>query len=195
MTCMQFEEATTRILKILKEQLPAHLHYHSIGHVHDVYDAASRIGTAEGLNDTDLRLLLTAVCYHDAGFLRSAAEHEVQSCQMVREDLSTYGYSEAQIDLICGMIMATRLPQRPANLMEQIICDADLDYLGRPDFFEIGDRLYLELLNSGLVKNEREWNRLQAGFLEKHRYFTATSLAMRNPQKLAHLNMVKAKLA
>jgi predicted metal-dependent HD superfamily phosphohydrolase len=192
---MQFEEATTRILKILKEQLPAHLHYHSIGHVNDVYEAASRIGQAEGLNETDLRLLLTAVCYHDSGFLKSALEHEKHSCQMAREDLGAFGYSEEQINVICGMIMATRLPQQPANLLEQIICDADLDYLGRPDFFEIGDRLYLELLNSGVVKNDREWNALQVSFLEKHRYFTATSIASRNPQKLAHLNMVKAKLA
>lgn len=191
---MQFEEATTRILNILKEQLPAHLHYHSIGHVRDVYEAAKHIGHREGLNETDLRLLLTAVSYHDAGFLRSPLEHEMQSCQMVREDLPKFGYTASQIDVICSMIMATRLPQEPLTLLEQIICDADLDYLGRSDFFEIGDRLFLELLNSGVVKDEREWNTLQVNFLEKHRYFTATSLASRNPQKLSHLAMVKAKL-
>jgi uncharacterized protein len=195
MMCMQFEEATTRILNILKEQLPAHLHYHSIGHVKDVYDAALVIGNAEGLNETDLKLLLTAVSYHDAGFLRSAVEHEKYSCQMAREDLPQFGYTESQIDVICSMIMATRLPQQPVTLLEQIICDADLDYLGRPDFFEIGERLYLELLNSGVVKNEREWNALQVSFLEKHRYFTTTSIASRNPQKLTHLDLVKSKLA
>ena len=32
---------------------------------------------------------------------------------------------------------ATKIPQTPLTKLEEIICDADLDYLGREDFFEI----------------------------------------------------------
>jgi len=34
---------------------------------------------------------------------------------------------------------------RPANLLEEIICDSDLDYLGRSDFIPVSNTLFEEL--------------------------------------------------
>ena len=63
------------------------------------------------------------------------------------------------------MIMATKIPQSPRNGLEEIICDADLDYLGRDDFYEIGATLFEELKAYNVLQNEREWNRIQVKFL------------------------------
>ena len=93
--------------------------------------------------------------------------------------------------MVCGMIMATRYPQHPKSHLEQILCDADLDYLGRPDFFEIGATLYKELIATGRLSSEREWNRLQVNFLNSHRYFTATAVSSRDPLKKENLTKVK----
>ncbi|MCY1378022.1 hypothetical protein D3C87_1448270 [compost metagenome] len=92
------------------------------------------------------------------------------------------------------MIMATRIPQMPQNLLEEILADADLDYLGRDDFFTIGDRLYEELSVFGMVSNEWDWNVLQVKFLEAHHYFTDTAIRLRKQKKEENLQKIKDKL-
>lgn len=191
---MQFKQAGQFIINKLRKELPKHLSYHSVEHVKDVYEAAEKIGRAEGISDDDLKLLLTAAWYHDSGFLKGAKDHEEESCRIAREILPAYGYAPEDIDRICGMIMATRIPQMPHTHLERILADADLDYLGRDDFFTIGDKLFNELSVFGFLSTEDEWNRLQVRFLENHHYFTQTALAWRKAKKEAHLAQVKAKI-
>ena len=121
----------------------------------------------------DLTLLLTAVLFHDSGFLKQQKEHERVGCDIAREYLPEYDYSPEQVEMICGMIMATKIPQTPHNKLEQIICDADLDYLGRDDFFTIGNKLYDELCMYGIISTELEWNKLQVRFPRKASLFHA----------------------
>lgn len=191
---MQYEKARTFILDKLRDELPQHLSYHSVGHVNDVCQATKEIADKENVSGEDLTLLLTAALFHDSGFLFGAAEHEKKSCELVREYLPGFEYTEEQIEKICGMIMATRIPQTPHNLLEQILADADLDYLGRDDFFTIGNRLYDELAMYGIVNDKEDWNRLQVRFLENHHYFTNTAIHMRKAKKDEHLNLIKSQL-
>ena len=191
---MQFQEAKKHILAKLKKELPRHLSYHSVEHIVDVYNASKTLAKAEGVKAEDLTLLLTAALYHDSGFLRSQKDHERVSCEIANEELPGFGYTPDQLERICGMIAATKIPQKPHNLLEEIICDADLDYLGRDDFFTIGDRLYAELAVYDIISNEDEWNRLQIGFLEKHHYFTKTAIKLRKEQKDKHIEIVRSKI-
>lgn len=191
---MRFKEAVNDILDQLTRQLPERLTYHSIYHIKDVYQTAKAIAEQEKLPENETRLLLTAASYHDAGFLKHSQGHEEESCRMARTALPIYGYSNDAIEQICGMIMATRIPQTPYNLLEEILADADLDYLGRDDFFSIGDQLFTELKTAGTINTEQEWNQMQIKFMEAHRYFTATSQRLRNAKKEANLALVKAKI-
>lgn len=191
---MQYEQARTFILDKLKNELPQHLSYHSVGHVQDVCQATEDIAGKEGVRGEDLTLLLTAALFHDSGFLFGAAEHEKKSCELVKQFLPGFEYTGEQIEKICGMIMATRIPQTPHNLLEQILADADLDYLGREDFFTIGDRLYEELAMYGIVNNKSDWNRLQVRFLENHHYFTKTAIHQRKARKDEYLQLIKSQI-
>ena len=191
---MQFEEVKNTILSRLENELPGYLSYHTVAHVKDVYHAAELLATKEGVEGDDLTLLLTATLFHDSGFMIDQAEHEKSSCGVAEQMLPGYGYTPQQIRRICGMIMATRIPQTPSNLLEQIICDADLDYLGRDDFFPIGDTLFAEMRALNIIDTEDEWNRLQIGFLEKHHYFTATAIKWRNAKKAENLAIVRSKI-
>ena len=85
------------------------------------------------------------------------------------------------------MIMATKIPQSPNTLLEEILCDADLDYLGRDDFFNIGETLFEELRAYHLISDEQAWNRLQVSFLNAHHYYTRTNKALREPVKRRYL--------
>ena len=190
----QFEKVEKFMLEKLQQELPQHLSYHSVNHVKDVMEAAMNIADAEKVDDADKLLLRTAALFHDSGFLFGAQEHERKSCEIARQYLPEYGFTEPQIEEICGMIMATKIPQDPQNHLEQILADADLDYLGRDDFFTIGDRLYDELAMYGIVNDKNDWNRLQVRFLENHHYFTATAIQSRKAGKEQHLQFIKSQI-
>ena len=191
---MQFKQAGQFIINRLTAELPAHLTYHCVGHTLDVFNAAAEIGRDEGVQAHDMQLLLTAAWFHDTGFFRGPKDHEEESCRIAAATLPQFGYTAHDIEKINGMIMATRLPQTPHNHMEQILADADLDYLGRDDFYTIGEKLYQEFTHFGIVHNDQEWNALQERFLQNHHYFTKTAIKLRQELKQLHLQQVKAKL-
>ncbi len=191
---MKYAEVKKFILGKLKKELPKHLSYHSVEHVKDVLNACKYLAKHEGVTGENLKLLMTAALFHDSGFLVNSKNHEKLSCDIARQYLPLYDYNSSQIEKICGMIMATKVPQKPQNHLEQIICDADLDYLGRDDFFTIGDKLFDELCVYGILNTEDEWNELQVKFLEAHNYFTKTAIQLRQKKKDKHLKAVKSKL-
>ena len=191
---MEYEKIKKIILQKLKEKLPEHLSYHSVMHVKDVINAVEEIAVAENIQGEDLMLLKTAALFHDTGFLHGAKDHEEKSCEIAQKFLPDYGYNQPQIDKIKGMIMATKIPQTPKNHLEEILADADLDYLGRDDFFTIGDKLFEELTMFGIVNSERDWNLLQEKFLESHHFFTQTAINNRNKKKQENLEVIKSKL-
>lgn len=91
--------------------------------------------------------------------------------------------------------MATKIPQNPQNILEQIIADADLDYLGRDDFEVIADSLFQELRQREMVADLETWNKIQVKFLESHQYWTKSTIALRNEQKMKHLKALKLNIS
>ena len=191
---MQYLPECQIILNKLKNELPVNLHYHSIYHTLDVYNCAAAIAKEEGVSDSDMKLLLVGAIYHDAGYLIQNKDHEEHSCAIARAYLPQFHYAERDIDLICGMIMATKIPQRPTTHLEEIICDADLNYLGRNDFFSIEQNLYREKIADGYIKNREEWNKIQVDFMQKHHYFTPTAIRNNYSQKENNLAVVQSKI-
>lgn len=188
---MKFYEAKKYILARLKKELPSHLAYHSLEHTKDVYDAVIRIAKAENIIGVEKKLLLTAALFHDCGFILHSYDHESIGCKIAKEELPGFQYSSEQIEIICGMIMATKIPQSPKNYLEEILCDADLDYLGRDDFKEISKKLFLEFKIYGMITDLTDWDKLQISFLEKHHYFTKTAIATRKAKKDSYLSELK----
>lgn len=179
------------ILARLRAGLSAARTYHSFEHTLDVYASAITIAEQEGITGEDLDLLKTAALFHDSGFLVQDEEHEEGSCAIARAELPRFGYTADQVERVCAMIKSTKLPQAPQDGLGRILCDADLDYLGRPDFFRIGHALFAEMRSQRLIATERQWNELQVRFLSDHRYFTATNRALREPVKQANLAAVR----
>jgi len=181
------------VLKKL-EGLSKHLTYHNVGHTLDVLKQCNVIAAEEGITSKEnLMLLQISALYHDVGFLEAYDGHEERSCVIATKELPDFGLTSEQIEMVCGMIRCTKIPQNPQNIMEKIICDADLDYLGRPDFYTIGDGLYKEFKHQGIIKNELEWNQLQVRFLEKHHYYTKSCIQKREKVKQKHLAEVRKK--
>jgi uncharacterized protein len=181
---MQPQLACQHILDELTVHLSPKLTYHTVQHTIDVAKQAARIAYAEGIVDEEsLTLLKTAAYYHDAGFLRVYNEHEEESCRIATQALPRFGYTPEQIGKICGIIRATRIPQTPTTQLEEIMCDADLDYLGRDDYDRISQSLLREWIAYNRLPNLSQWPGIQRSFLGNHRYFTATNQQLREPYK------------
>jgi len=190
----QFEQLTEFILNKLRDELPAHLTYHNIDHTEDVMQAAASLAAAEGVDETGQALLAAAALLHDTGFLIGREGHEQASCNVARYYLADYGYTPEEIEIICSLIIATKLPQSPDSHLAEILCDADLDYLGRGDFFILSERLFTELKGEGMVQHEDQWNRQQADFMGDHSYFTKTAVNLRQPQQEQYVELIKLKI-
>jgi hypothetical protein len=138
-----------------------------------------------------MELVKVAVLFHDSGFIQGSKNHEEVGCELAKSNLPGFGYANEEINSICGMIMATIYPQKPKNHLEEIVCDADLDYLGRDDFFTIGNTLLREMNTNGSVQTEDDWNKLQETFLGSHHYFTETANRLRGKKKNEHLEKIR----
>ncbi|MBX0292162.1 HD domain-containing protein [Hymenobacter sp. HSC-4F20] len=194
---MDYPRAEAYLLHRLHHELPPSLTYHGPHHTLDVLAQAQALAAAEGLRDLEQLLLLrTAALYHDAGFLTTYQGHEAAGCEVVRQVLPGFGYSAAHIEVICTCIMATQVPQNPgACLLARLLCDADLDYLGRSDFWPISRTLFEELRVRSPVADERAWNQIQVQFLTAHHYWTPSALHRRETEKQARLAEIQAWLA
>jgi exopolyphosphatase/pppGpp-phosphohydrolase len=190
-----YQAVEALIMGRLSRELPDTLFYHGHHHTQDVMNAAMIIAQAEGKTEYEQQLLRIAICFHDSGFIYVYKDHEERGAELARELLPGYGFNQEQIDIICGMIMATKVPQNPQNHLEQIICDADLDYLGGDSVNRIADSLFEELKVYFNLTDPEKWNELQINFLSRHQYHTRFSKENRQPRKEAYLKLLQKDLS
>ncbi len=175
--------------------LPPELCYHSIRHTSaDVLPAVERLATLACVNGDDLLLLRTAVLYHDMGYMEQYANNEPIGAALARETLPDFGYNPDQVGAVARMIMATRMPQAPQTFLEELICDADLDSLGREDYLDTSHDLYAELVAYGASISLKDWYRRQLNFLSNHTYFTEAARELRDAGKQKNIRRLEALL-
>jgi predicted metal-dependent HD superfamily phosphohydrolase len=175
------------VLKLLKDNLSKDLYYHNPEHTLYVIEKALEIGRFENCTGEELEFISIAALWHDTGYTITYKNHEEESCKIARRYLPGYGYSQGYIDRICDMIMVTKIPQMPKNKLEEILADADLEYLGTPTFEEKSDALFKELQSVKTSYTEEEWNMAQISFLRSHHYFTRYCQENKEPVKIKHL--------
>ena len=189
---IQFTDMQEIILDKLEKELPDYLYYHNVKHTVDVVTEVELIGWGEGCSDEEILLLKTAGLFHDAGHTIAYDNHEYYGTEIAKEMLPKYNYTEEQIEKICSIIMATRLPPKPTNLLENIICDSDLDYLGRSDFIPVSNTLYEELKAQNKMGSLNDWNKIQVKFISGHQYFTQTARSLREVNKQLQIDRIQS---
>ena len=181
------KQMTDLVVNLLKTKIPAIYYYHNYEHSLYVMQKAVEIGMHEGCSAKELELLSAAGLWHDTGYINAYKGHEKESCSLVREYLPGYGFTTGDIDSICGMIMATKIPQSPQNKLEEIVADADLEYLGTNDAAVLANHLFKELNALDPSLTEANWNKTEIDFLTAHRYFTGYCKANKEQLKQLYL--------
>jgi uncharacterized protein len=190
-----YKAASAYALRRLEEDLSPQLFYHSLVHTRrEVVPAVDRFASKEGLVGEGLQLLRTAAFFHDVGFVIQYDGHESASARIASEILPTFQFMPAQVDIVCRAIMATRLPQSPASLLEEILVDADLDVLGKKNFFSRSKDLQRELCAQGRGVDDLQWYATQVKFLNGHTYWTAAARDLRNAQKQRNIDNLERLL-
>lgn len=189
---IQFTDIQEIILDKLERELPDYLYYHNVKHTVDIVTEVELIGWGEGCSDEEILLLKTAGLFHDAGHTVAYDNHEYYGTLLAKEMLPKYNYTPQQIDRICEIIMATKLPPMPKTLLEEIICDSDLDYLGRSDFIPVSNTLFEELKAQNKITQLNDWNKLQVKFISGHQYFTKTARSLREVNKQLQIERIQS---
>ena len=193
---VEFDHARRTIINKLKSSLPDELKYHDFKHTINVEKAAMRFAKLEGIKGEDLILLRTAVLFHDSGYIYSTrSENEEIAVQLMQYDLPKFGYSDSQLKIISSIIRATKKEIEPKTILEKIMCDADHDYLGRPDYHTVAKKLRLEIEGNGEKMTEKKWIQFQLDYLESnHVYYTETAKNIRQAGKLRRIKELKLLL-
>ena len=185
---MDIQGLKKHVIGWFQAELPKNLYYHGLHHTLDVLQAAEQYAKMEQISEEGVVLVQAGALLHDAGFTKSYFKNEPIGAELATQVLPKFGFSDRQVSIVQRMILATALPQTPQSQLDQILCDADLDYLGREDFYSIAHTLKREWSEYGLVKNLREWYEQQVRFFEMHQYHTVSAQNLRNPKKKAYID-------
>ncbi|UOY05472.1 HD domain-containing protein [Muricauda sp. SCSIO 64092] len=176
---------------IIAEQ-PKNRVFHNLHHTLTVLEGAGRIGRAENLTEDELEMVLLAAVFHDLGHIKCYNGHEEVSMRFARKWLSEHQYPEDKTTIVLGCIGATKIPQSPKHILEQVVCDADLIHLSFESY-----PIYREMLRSewemelGLTYSDEEWIANNNKFLQDHSYFTAYGKNVLEPKKVKISNIYR----
>lgn len=184
------------IIGLLSDGASPHLHYHSVFHTLDVLFAVERMMDHFEIEVHTYQIVQAAALLHETGMLTDYAGHELASVEMAKKLCPEFGFNALDIDQVVRHIMATKMPQQPKSITEEMLCDADLDYLGRADYQIVSHKLRLEWIElQGYPESLKVWYQDQVDFLGKHQYFTHLAQSQREQGKLRNLSLIKALLA
>lgn len=179
------------VFESLRKSIPKEWKYHNVAHTKQVIAHANFLANQEKIQEKDKSIILLAALYHDLGYTIAIKNHEEIGCQIARSQLENIGLNQVDIQAICGMIMATKIPQSPKNLWEKIIADADLFYLGTSSYPEQSENLYAELSQHNPDFNRAKWKTVQLDFLAKHRFHTDYAQQNLEAVKQANIEWVR----
>jgi predicted metal-dependent HD superfamily phosphohydrolase len=176
------------VRELFRDELPAGIKYHNADHtLHStkgVVAVANKLAKLENVSELDRELIIAAACFHDTGYIREYEKNEPIAARMAGRILKLIGYKPDEIENIQKMILATDPDVEPKTHVEKILCDADLDNLGREDFFQLDERLREGRGMRGIdVSDDVTWYRNTLEFLEKHQYYTESQNKLREKGK------------
>ena len=187
------------IRELFRDELPEGIKYHDANHTlhptKGVVASANRIAISENISEHDRELLITAAYFHDTGYIREYEKNEPIAARMAGRILKLIGYKPNEVVKVQNMILATDLEREPKTHVEKILCDADLDHLGREDFFKFDAKLREGWRTRGInVSDEAKWYKGTLEFIKNHQYYTESQKKLREKGRQKNIQRLLKKL-
>ena len=179
-----------------REHPHPNLVYHNLEHTKQVVAAVAQISAHYRLQDTDLLVVYIAAWFHDLGYLLGESKtHEEKGAALARDFLNVQKVPLNIQEQVTACIMATKMPQEPHNLLEEIVCDADLFNFGTKDFKKRTKVLHeeMELTHNKDIPGAI-WTAETLRLLEEHHFHTAYCQALLQEQKEENISWLKKRL-
>lgn len=167
--------------------------FHNFHHTVNVVRGVRIIAKHLGLSKVEKEILLLAAWFHDSGLIKVYKGHEIESQRLAKTFLENHHYPEEKLHQVLACIAATKMPQAPTTLLEQVICDADLYHLSSVEYCHLQALLrkeWQEVL--GKKSTSVEWFQENLHFLKTHQYWTTYGQTVLQKEK--ELNMERYRL-
>lgn len=188
------QNVSNYVYKFLESELPENLYFHNISHTLEVVRAVNEIGANEELSADELEPVKIAAWFHDTGYHSEYIGHEDESIRIAEEFLKDKAYPPDKIHIVTSCIEATRYPQTPLNLMEEILCDADLYHFSQSDYKEHEQNLRKEWeAYFNKFYSDEEWTKDNCQLLVSHNYFTTFGKNMLQLRKEHNIAMMQCR--
>ena len=187
------------IRELFRDELPDGIKFHDADHTlhatKGVVAIANRIAISENISEHDRELLIAAAYFHDTGYIREYDKNEPIAARMAGRILKLIGYKPNEVEKIQMMILSTDLEREPKSHVEKIICDADLDNLGREDFFKLDEKLRQGRRARGIdVSDDAKWYQGTLEIIKKHQYYTESQKKLRDKGKQRNIKKLLVRL-
>ncbi len=188
-------EASEFVRNLLQSNLPEGCVYHDIEHTLNVVESAKLIGEHNKLSDDDMEVLLLASWFHDTGIVKLYIGHEEKSVEIFRDFIGKDHLPEEKIEKVIQLIRVTKIPHNPQNLLEKIICDADLSHIGKKGFQHRAKLLRQEWEKMlGKKYSDTEWLNSNIDFLTKNKFKTDYANTIFEEHRRLNIEKLKKKL-
>ena len=199
-TFMKFHQLLENIkeyvLNYFEHQPDKDLVYHDLKHTKTVVANATLIGNHYQLNDEDFFVVIAAAWLHDIGYFIDKLNHEEAGAVAANDILKQFRVNDTLIEKVKGCIIATKIPQKPTGLLQEIVCDADLFHLGTEQFTDRSKLLRKEIeLIKNITFDKKQWRQKNIEMLQSHRYFTDYARLLLDNQYQKNLDKLLAKQA
>ncbi|MCO6489383.1 MAG: HD domain-containing protein [Phaeodactylibacter sp.] len=185
------QDTEAYIQQFYEEHFPPEYVFHDLPHTRNVVESALQIGQAYELSEKEMEILQLAAWFHDTGYYKNPIGHEELSSELAEAYLRKKDYTPEDIHVVKNCINATRVPQNPSNLMEEILCDADLSHLGNERYWDRCGRLRQEMsMTRDILMSEQEWVDFELDFMVNHRYHTEVARKLFGKQKNKHIKQL-----
>jgi predicted metal-dependent HD superfamily phosphohydrolase len=178
-----------------KEHRNLNLLYHTIAHTEKVVTAVTEITNSYRLSEKEFFICIIAAWFHDIGYYEDALNHEEVGAKKAEEFLMSNGVDEETTRAVKNCVLATKIPQNPTDLLEQIVCDADLYHFGT-DEFQVQNKLMrkeTELMNNVKIDKD-EWQSSTLLLMENHHFHTDYCNKELNQKKKENLRKLEKKV-
>jgi predicted metal-dependent HD superfamily phosphohydrolase len=189
------KKAEEYVTNLLSEKLPEGYDFHNIEHTTYVAEKAGLIGRNSGLNESELNTVVLSAWFHDVGYINGFENHEERSANMAEEFLISENVDTETIDTVKRCILATKVPQRPDNILSQVLCDSDMAHMADENYFEWFERSRKEWNKTrGGKVSKRKYYEMSKEFFEKQSYFTEYAKKTFTPGKERNQQLIEKKL-
>lgn len=177
------------VIDKFKTSLPPGIIYHNLAHTQEVVNTTKRIAMFSSINNSNLEMLLIAAWFHDIGYIDDYDNHEGKSAEQCHKFLQSNNYPLKKIEIISKIILSTKLPHKPSNLLERIMCDADICYIGKKEFY-LRSRILREEWEKVLDQkfSEKEWIETNINFLIQNKFHTKHAKLLFDGQRKKNLS-------